>query len=475
MGLARGMMRVNEWVEFQEGLVNSAFDRGFDEAAAVMVGDVNMQMATAMLLFMSKTGTESAMKLFLSGALSGAVLEGAVELAQKLLHAGAGFGTSFDIAARAHQWAVLEILLDTFNKRTAATLCFDVTGDGEAVDASSSIVSTEGLRIPLQEAVEEGKPKVVSSLLAAGAGSNIGESLHRAALSGRTGFARILLGDPLVVAGEAVNALDSAGYTPLHFTQSHVFAALLLSHGADIDAEGGVLGSTPLIMSIKNRRDDVSILLLDGGADVNLANSQGSTALHIAAGGSVYITRSVVEKGASINARDINGRTSLHLAAEKAGSVSSMRLLLEAGAYVNEIDGDLEIPLSVAVEHANTAATRILLNRGGDETFRNQAGLTLSQAIGRRRPSTNDIDRKEIADLLDSAPYERRLRGRTILLRARVRYNKSILPLRMERLRIIASLDGGAGSEPTNAGYMIWAVLQADIALFRVIAEYYQM
>ena len=53
--------------------------------------------------------------------------------------------------------------------------------------------------------------------------------------------------------------------------------------GSDLNEKEPMVGSTPLIAAAVFGKTDVAIALIEGGADVNLQNNEGSTALHSAA------------------------------------------------------------------------------------------------------------------------------------------------------------------------------------------------
>ena len=78
--------------------------------------------------------------------------------------------------------------------------------------------------------------------------------------------------------------LDHIGWTPLHYAcakgQLEV-AQFLIANGAIVDSMS--LGNTtPLMMAVQSGNEQVVKLLLDKGADLQLRNSQGLTAIDIA-------------------------------------------------------------------------------------------------------------------------------------------------------------------------------------------------
>jgi serine/threonine-protein phosphatase 6 regulatory ankyrin repeat subunit B len=76
---------------------------------------------------------------------------------------------------------------------------------------------------------------------------------------------------------------------------------------------------------------------LNAGADANMADSSGSTALHLAAWeGHAEVTKLLVEARANVNVKNNNGFTPLHFAADQ-GYVAIVKLLLKNGAKVDAV------------------------------------------------------------------------------------------------------------------------------------------
>jgi ankyrin repeat protein len=86
----------------------------------------------------------------------------------------------------------------------------------------------------------------------------------------------------------------------------------LIDTQADINACGPE-GRTPLLTAIIGDARDAAMLLIDLGADVTLADANGSTALHEAAWkGWDEIVTELLKRRAPVNARDSHQRTPLH-------------------------------------------------------------------------------------------------------------------------------------------------------------------
>src|ERR1700693_823809 len=93
----------------------------------------------------------------------------------------------------------------------------------------------------------------------------------------------------------------------------------------------GIGGSTPLMYAaLYGNATDVRILLASG-ANPNLRNDAGATALMWAADDAEK-TRLLLEKGADANARSEDGRTPLMIAADQYGASPVVKLLLDHGA-----------------------------------------------------------------------------------------------------------------------------------------------
>lgn len=116
----------------------------------------------------------------------------------------------------------------------------------------------------------------------------------------------------------------SAGTTPLNVAVSYAasmpighgkeLAAMLLAHGADVDAVGD--SGTPLWHAVVRRQGDIVALLLEWGAVVDRWHASGATALiHAAGDGVAGIVALLASHGADSEAASRNGTTALFHAA----------------------------------------------------------------------------------------------------------------------------------------------------------------
>lgn len=95
-------------------------------------------------------------------------------------------------------------------------------------------------------------------------------------------------------------------------------------------------GDTALMKAACNGKKNVVKFLIENGADVNMKNYIGFTAIHWAFDSEdLSIIELLVNAGADVNAKDITGGFPLSIAAAK-GYYDIVRLLLSNGANVNE-------------------------------------------------------------------------------------------------------------------------------------------
>ncbi len=162
------------------------------------------------------------------------------------------------------------------------------------------------------------------------------------------------------------------GLNTLHYaaTQSSGAIALfaLISRDADVDAQVAKTGQTALLIAALENHTAMVRLLLEAGADPDVADAHGMTPLIAAAlrDNSTAIEMLLrVEAGldAVWEAPDNPGGTALHLALHK-GNLDVVRRLLEAGANPNLLDEQDQSPLAVAVRIQSPEAVTALLDAG---------------------------------------------------------------------------------------------------------------
>lgn len=103
----------------------------------------------------------------------------------------------------------------------------------------------------------------------------------------RVGGALAVLGlVALLAAGANPDGIGHDGDGPIHLAAFHsdpAYLTSLLEAGADPDLRGEVTGSTALKAALRNNVDEPFTLLLEAGADVNIADKNGDGPIHTAA------------------------------------------------------------------------------------------------------------------------------------------------------------------------------------------------
>ncbi len=252
----------------------------------------------------------------------------------------------------------------------------------------------------LMTAARTGNPDAVKALLAHGAGidakeSSYGETaLMWAAAENHPDAASMLIqhgadvnarSNPLEYSKDrfglegVITILPHGHWTPLMYAarQGSLAAARVLA-GAHANLNlTDPDGTTALVLAIINAHYDTAVMLLDAGADPNIADSAGMAALYAAVDmntlGEVY------------------GRPSRTFS-DESNALDLMKVLLRHGAKVNaplrtpalyrahtpgdSNLGDGSTPLMRAARNADVDAMRLLLDNGADPSLRQKNGTT---------------------------------------------------------------------------------------------------
>lgn len=290
--------------------------------------------------------------------LKAAIMQGNTETTRLLVENGADVNAKdkdenalLGTAAYRGELEIVRIMLDA-GADANATMKTSETGLG---------VPT-GINVPvLQEAVLGNNSDIVELLIAQGADVNQAEGyLDRTPLHGAAWFNYADIVQILLNHGADPNKPSSyeEGETPLFFAVRNggvESAQALLDGGAAIDFQTE-RGWTPLISLAANKtvrrdlRGKLSAFLLDKGADLNLGDRIGNTALHYAAReGLTNVIRILIENGASVDLQNNVGNTALHEAA-KWGQTKAITLLIENGASLDLQNDKGQTALDVAID-----------------------------------------------------------------------------------------------------------------------------
>jgi len=129
-------------------------------------------------------------------------------------------------------------------------------------------------------------------------------------------------------------------------------------------AQAAPAGSAGLPAAAADGDRAAVLSLLDSGADPDLRQSDGTTALMWAAHrGDLELVDALVKAGADVSAVNEYGTSALHEAA-MIGSTPVIKRLLDAGADANEANPEGETALMAVARTGNVAAAKLLLDHG---------------------------------------------------------------------------------------------------------------
>ncbi|MDF3048227.1 MAG: hypothetical protein K0R73_1345 [Candidatus Midichloriaceae bacterium] len=198
-------------------------------------------------------------------------------------------------------------------------------------------------------------------------------------------------------------------------------ASNLLSKGANINSQIKESGFTPLMVAVENKFGNLTQYLTLRGADLNIIDNNGRSALHLASQAQDYAAINfLLDNGANMHLVDIEGKEALdYLPEDKrvsiivsrltsqeefdkalldfsaSGSYLGASLTLNKGANINTLDASGNTPLILAACTGNKNLILLLLAHGANPITHNKFNLgAMECAINR-----NDL---EIAQILDT-------------------------------------------------------------------------
>ena len=256
-------------------------------------------------------------------------------------------------------------------------------------DADPDLANNDG-RTALHLATEKGAAEIVQLLLKEKADPDIATSdgrtaLHMAAEKGDREVLRLLL-----EAGADKDVTSSSIAWRISRCERVLFRA-----GADATAVSKVDGRTALHFAAQKGYVEIVRLLLEAGANADVADLFMKTSLHVAAErGHVEIVELLLQAGADQDIANSSGKTtSLHWAAKK-GHVEVVRLLLKAGANMDSVDLFSRTALHWAAEKGHVDVVRLLFEAGADTDMADSHGktarhfATFEEAVAELPPSS---------------------------------------------------------------------------------------
>ncbi len=158
--------------------------------------------------------------------------------------------------------------------------------------------------------------------------------------------------------------------------------------GADVNKRD-TRGWPALFHAVVNDHLSVVDFLLKNGAEVGIASTNGTTALHFAASNHVQVAKCLLQHHALVDARNFNGLTPLYVAA-LFGNYECAKLLIDAKADVNATGPTNKFKqvhnvLMAAGQTGKTNLVMLLLDSGADPNRRTPDGNTAFRQLAKYR------------------------------------------------------------------------------------------
>ncbi len=186
----------------------------------------------------------------------------------------------------------------------------------------------------------------------------------------------------LVKAGADVHAKDEYGQTALTLSAGYghkEVATFLIKSGADIKDDSAYKALQSAVFS---KDTEYVKLLVDAGVNINIVpDDESSTPLMWASGeGSFYIVKVLVEGGADVNLKNKYGYTALIVGSSSIEGIDEnmdvIRYLVKQGADIHALSNDNVTALMFASQSGNLAAVSFYISKGADMNAKNDEGFT---------------------------------------------------------------------------------------------------
>jgi ankyrin repeat protein len=283
-----------------------------------------------------------------------AVRSGDLEVAKLYLDAGmkADSGEASDPYRGTSRRTVLHVAAESGQPEIAKLL----------IDNGANVNARDNRgRQPLLSASLAGSKEIVELLVSHGAEINPTEKEPPSTpLLTAIGRGHYEVAKYLISKGADVLVISQSGYTALHAASASgnpQVVELVISSNIDVNAKAKD-GVTPLRLAAQaNDITDIAASLINHGADVNIPDQDGRTALNWAV--TMHHTKTVellLQHGADVNIVDNLGMTALHWAILRDGnsehkqlaSYKTVQLLLSKGARIDVVDKQGRTPSTIA-------------------------------------------------------------------------------------------------------------------------------
>ena len=166
----------------------------------------------------------------------------------------------------------------------------------------------------------------------------------------------------------------------------------LLATGAEVNAMDKETETTALAQAVANGNREMVQALLWVGANANVRNSRGLTALmNLSDQTSAQIVWDLVAAGAKVNLKDEMGNSALIVAAG-VGNGDVVQALIDAGAKINARNNEGQTALMLAAMQGMDNSVKVLIMAGADLNKRDKEGRTaLNYAEENENPEIAEV------------------------------------------------------------------------------------
>jgi ankyrin repeat protein len=224
-------------------------------------------------------------------------------------------------------------------------------------------------------ASDYGYEDIIQTLLAAGADINtcVVEGVTPLLIAAQNGFAGCvqILANAI---GVDVNKCTADGTTPLMMASKlgHADCVQILANAVGVDVNKCTADGTEftaLMMATQNGFADCVQILIDGGANIDDAESDGFTSLIIAAqNGFEDCVQVLIDAGADVDAANSDGVTAAIISSH-LGQADCLQTLINEGADVNKPATNGLTPIFAAAQNGHADCVELLIRAGVDYDF----------------------------------------------------------------------------------------------------------
>ena len=183
--------------------------------------------------------------------------------------------------------------------------------------------------------------------------------------------------------------------------QNHAQLEQTLQNGANPNA-ADEHGCTALMLCMQavQPSQHCALTLLKAGADVNIRDCDGNTALHHSCKRNVRLSTTwLLGRKPHLHIKNNQGQTPLHIAAYMQ-NIDMIKLLLKSGANIHETDKFGNTPLHAAIQFARADTIKYLLEQGADATVKNGSGNSaIMMAVAYKKRNCLDMLFRCIKDI----------------------------------------------------------------------------